>query len=122
MSFSSMGLDFLGGGMEGAAQGAILAGGLKMAGYAVSPWAAATMALGFGGGRALGNVLAGLSDSPAEKMQMRLGSQQIEMNDLNLEAEKAKQRETRKQMRQRQFIGARMGQIFKAYQAQGATV
>jgi hypothetical protein len=113
MSFAGFGTDALGGAGEGAAQGAMLTAGLKAAGFA-NPYAIPLI----GGMAALGvseKIFAGFADKPAERMNARLGSQQIEMNSLAIEETKRKARTEREQKAKMQAFNGIMSKIFAGY-------
>ena len=91
--------DFMGdlsGGLQGAGMGAGILGGMTTAKVlgASNPWVAGGL---LGGGALLG--LASSAFSPTKKanrLNDRLGQQEADMNDLNLQAEKTKQMDERK--------------------------
>lgn len=109
MSFNRIGLDFLGGGMEGAGAGA------KVAAATGSAWAVPLMVAG----GALNRVLAGQADAPAEQMQMRLGSQNIQLNDLQIEAQRRAGDEQRKALKKNRMLQDAVSAIFSRYNALG---
>ena len=118
MSFESSGLDFLGGGMQGAGMGATIAAGLKTAGFAAGPYAVPLMA-GMAGVGALTRVLGGLADDPQEKMQMRLGGQQVQMNDLQIAAQNRAANQERAAIKKNRMLQDALSSIFGRYQALG---
>ena len=122
MSYASSGLDFLGGGMQGAGQGAMVAAGLHAAGIAAGPYAIPLIA-GMAGAGALTNFLGGIADKPADRMQMRLGNKQLEMGDLQIQAQQRQAEEERKALRKNRMLQDALSSVFGKYQAlsQGGT-
>jgi hypothetical protein len=84
-------LSDLGGGFQGAGMGASLLGGLGAAkvGFASNPWVAGGLLLGGAGLGVLNSM--DPAQKRANRMNERLGRQELEMNSLNIDAEKAKQ-------------------------------
>jgi hypothetical protein len=119
MSFGRIGMDFLGGGMEGAGAGAMTAAGLKMAGATVAPYAIPLVA-GMAGVGALTRILGGLADKPAERMHMRLGSQQVALNDLEIEARRRAGNEERRALMKNRKLQDVISGIFGSYGKAGA--
>jgi hypothetical protein len=115
MSYASSGLDFLGGGMEGAGQGAMITAGLHAAGMATGPYAIPLIA-GMAGAGALTHFLGGLADKPADEMNMRLGSQQIQMNDLQIAAQKRQSDQERVALRKNRVLQDALSSVFGKYQ------
>lgn len=115
MSFGRIGLDFLGGGMEGAGAGAGVAAAMKTAGMKASPWVPLSMMAG----GALQRVMAGFADRPAERMNLRLGNQQIAMNDLEIEARRRMDEEERKAKKKNRAIQDMLSGIFSQYSKLG---
>lgn len=105
MSLSRVGLDFMGGAMEGAGAGAPISASTG------NPYAMLFMA----GAGALNRVMAGFADQPAERMQMRLGNQQIAMNDLQIEAQRRASEEERKALRKNRMVQDALSSIFSRY-------
>lgn len=113
MSFGRIGMDFLGGGMEGAGAGAMVSVGLKAAGIA-NPYAIPLIA-GMAGAGALNRILGGLADKPGERMQMRLGNQQVALNDLEIEARRRAGNEERRALMKNRKLQDVISGIFGAY-------
>jgi hypothetical protein len=116
MSFSQSGLDILGGGMEGGSAGVGLMAALKTAGItgaaAYAPWLVGGMA----GANVLGKFMGRAADAPAERMQFRLGDQQLELNSLDIEAKKRMAAEERATLRKRKAMQSTLSKVFGAYQ------
>lgn len=100
--------DFLGdlsGGFQGAGMGAGVLGGMSVAkmASASNPWVA--------GGLLGGGALLGIANSMdpakrrANRLNSRLGNQEAELNDLNIQSEKNKQMDERKKRASMQQFG-----------------
>lgn len=113
MSFGRIGLDFLGGAGEGVGQGATISAGLKAAGFS-NPYAVPLMA-GLGGLSAMERILQGLGDKKADRMNIRLGEQEIAMNDQALEAKRRLLEEDRKAKQKNRALQDMLSGIFGRY-------
>lgn len=108
MSFRDIGLDLLGGGMQGAGAGAAASDG--------NPYVTGAFAVG----GALQRVMAGFRDKPAERMNLRLGSQEIAMNDLQIEAQRRINDEDRKRKLKMRKVQDVISRIFGGFGAKPA--
>jgi hypothetical protein len=111
MGWESLGADFFGGGSEGASSGAAMVAGLGRAGINAGPYAIPLIA-GQAGLGVLGKVLGGLADGPAERLNMRLGKQEYEMNSIAIEDARRKQQLDREQKKKADAFNGLMSRIF----------
>lgn len=88
-------LSSLSGGMQGAGMGASILGGMKTAGIKSNPWVAGGLLAG-GAGLGLLNAL-DPAQRRAGRLNARLGRQEAALNDLNIQSEKTRQEQERKQ-------------------------
>lgn len=103
MSFGSIGLDFMGGATAGAGAGASVSAG--------NPYVTAAFAVGGG----LQRVLAGQADKPAERMNLRLGKQEIAMNDLDIATKERANRDAQMQKAKMRAVQDVLSKIFSNY-------
>jgi hypothetical protein len=107
-------LDAVMGLQEGGTGGVGLLAAMKTAGINTAPYAPWVM----GGSIAtntLGKFLGSAADAPYERQQYRLGGQQLEIGALNIQAEKARQEEERKQKAKRDAMQRVMSRVFSKY-------
>ena len=107
-------LDSVMGLQEGGSTGVGLIAALKSAGIATgayAPWI-------LGGSMAtsmLGKFLGSAADRPAERMNMRLGNQQLELNSIQIEQLKREQAEKRAAQRKHKAMSGALSGIFGKY-------
>lgn len=99
---------------EGGSQGAQLLAGLSAAGISAGPYAPLIMGASMAT-NALGKYLAGRADAPYERMQMRLGNQQLELGSVQIAEERRKQAAERAQERKRRAAQGMLSGIFSKY-------
>lgn len=99
---------------EGGSSGVQMLAALKTAGIStagMAPWVLG----GNIGLNLLGKYLSSDADARAEGQQLRLGDQNIEMNALTIEAEKAKREQEKKRERKNKALQSALSGVFSEY-------